>query len=123
MTALPPEKLPARSAAVSGEALVPSAAGRIRSPSYEPKMNSLFLRIGPPAAAPNWFWISCGFYRRRKERARVQILIAQKLPRAPCNWLVPDFVTTLKTAPAFRPYSAEKLLVSTFTSCSASGGG
>ena len=61
------EKSPLRSAAVRGKAAVASDAGRTRSPSYVPKINSLSLRIGPPAAAPNWFWINCGFFEGAKK--------------------------------------------------------
>ena len=79
--------------------------------------------MGPPAAPPNWFWISCGFTEGAKKLRAFSFWFRRNSQALPCNWLVPDFVTTLNTAPALRPYSAVKLFVSTFTSCSASGGG
>src|SRR5207244_1420968 len=41
----------------------------------------------------------------------------------PCSWLLPDFVTTLTTAPALRPNSAVYECVSILNSWMASGGG
>ena len=117
------EKSPARSAAVSGKAAVDSDPGRTRRLSHEPKMNSLSLRMGPPAVAPNWFWINCGFTDGAKKFRAFSLWLRRNSQAVACRSLVPERVTTLKIDPALRPYSAVKLLLSTLTSRSASGGG
>src|SRR5262249_36671891 len=117
------EKLPVRSSPVSGKALVPSEAGRTRSPSYDAKKNTLSCRIGPPAVPPNWFWINCGFSEGAKKFRALSFWFRRNSQALPCSRLVPDRVITLKIAPALRPYSALNPLVRSFISCSASGGG
>src|SRR5260370_20288403 len=117
------EKSRLRSAALRGKAAVARDAGRTRSPSYAPKINSLSLRMGPPAAAPNWFWINWGCFEGAKKLRAFRSWFRRNSQRAPWIRLVPERATTFITEPAVRPYSALKLLVSTLTSCSASGGG
>ena len=83
-----------------------------RWPSYAAKKNTLSLRIGPPNVPPNWLICPAGRGRVGSDKIRIpciQRFIAKVLKRtAGENLFVPDFVTTLITAPAARPNSAEK---------------
>src|SRR6476620_3852727 len=78
---------------------------------------------GAPPLAPNWLNRNGG--RTSPERFANQSLafslsFRRKSYSEKCRSLVPDFVITLKTPPAARPYSALKALVSTLNSCTES---
>ena len=45
-----------------------------------PKIKTLSLMIGPPAAAPNWFCFSAGT-RGGEEVPRIQSIVPEELPR------------------------------------------
>ena len=54
---------------------------------------------------------------------RVETAVAEELERVAVQALVPDLVTALTEAPEWTPFCADRPLVATLNSCSASGNG
>src|ERR1700730_3119355 len=81
--------------------------------SYAPKMKVRFLRIGPPAAPPNWTRWKGGICGASKKFLASNILSRSKTYALPCKSLAPDRVTALMTEPEVRPYSAVYDVVTT----------
>ncbi len=79
--------------------------------------------MGPPMVAPNWFWMSVGFWLLTglKKPVALRAVLRRYSYTEPWNWFVPERMEALMTAPPARPNSAEKLLVSRRNSCTASG--
>ncbi len=124
-----PVKSPAIIAAVGTNEMRSGSVRRVIVPWYPPKKKSRSRTIGPPSVPPNWL-------RSRPSSRRVPsgptlanaFLALNRLSRRnskalPWSVLVPDFVTALTEAPACIPFCAERPLVATLNSCSASGNG
>src|SRR3954469_25659559 len=79
-----------------------------RRPSYDAKKNVLPLAIGPPRFAPNWLRLKGGGsleVKVKKLRAS-SALLRRNSNASPWNWLAPERVARLSTAPELCPYSA-----------------
>src|SRR5438309_1828688 len=66
--------------------------------SQDPKKKVRSFLMGPPTAKPYWFRRVGGLSVAKKFRA-FSLSLRKNSHRAPCNRLVPDFVTTLVIAP------------------------
>ena len=96
---------------------------RVRVPSQEPKKNVLSFLTGPPKVAPYWFCLYGGFLdplRLAKKFVPSKFELRRNSNTEPCNWLVPDLMLTNTCPPMRVPYSAERLLVTTRNSPTAS---
>src|ERR1700675_4288961 len=83
-------------------------------------MNVLSLRMGPPAATPNWLRLKGGIVGPSKKFRASRPLLRRNSYAEPWNEFVPEREIPLTTPPELLPYSAEKLLVSTENSWIAS---
>jgi hypothetical protein len=85
--------------------------------------------MGPPRVPPNWFRFSPSsrFSPFSSSGANADLALNRRSRRnskaLPWKLLVPDFTTALTDADECMPFSAERPLVATRNSCSASGNG
>src|SRR5579862_5241600 len=75
-------------------------------PSKLPNTKVLFLRIGPPAAAPNWLRWKPGTELGSKKLRASRSLFRMNSYSDPWNPLLPDCVTMRIWPPGCLPYSA-----------------
>src|SRR5436309_4699628 len=109
-----PLKSPLRTCAV-GTLNNPLPRSAVVVPSQDAKKNSLFFRIGPPKAPPNWLSMRSGMPEPAGVLGLKNRFLAPHLwfdvysKATPCHWLVPDLVITEIAAPPVLPCSASKL--------------
>src|SRR5439155_15343859 len=113
-------KSPASAAGVGMKLVVVGGCERLRVPWKPPKKKSLLAMTLPPTVAPNWFRLRLSCLPAKNGRAFREPL-RRYSNRSPCKRFDPDLVTTLTVAPGCVPKRADRALVSTLNSCSASG--
>ena len=91
--------------------------------SIDPKAKVRFLTTGPPRLQFASLRRKTGTPAAWNRLGACSLLLVWYQPKVPCTSLVPDLVTTLTKTEEFRPYSAEKLLTETRSSCTESAFG
>src|SRR5262249_55288446 len=82
-----------------------------------PQKKVLFLMMGPPMVAPNWFWMNEAWPPDGwKYGVASSFELRRNSKTLPWKLLVPDFMVTFTTPPAACPNSAEKVAVCTLNS-------
>ena len=87
------------------------------------KQPRVSLMMGPPNEPPNWLlWRAvCGCGLKLKKFRALRSVFRKYSNSVPCGELVPDLVTILITAPALRPYSGVKSVITASSAMASTG--